>query len=441
MQSPLAQTGGLGDAARLVFAVASGLAVANVYYAQPLIDTIADDARLAHAAAGAIISATQIGYFFGLLLIVPLGDIMDRRRLLLGQTVLLGAALLIPAFVSGAGALLVGFGAIGVLSVIAQIFVSYATDLAPEKTRGRAIGTVTTGIILGILLARTVSGTLSDIAGWRSVYIASAGATFALLLVLTRLIPPDTRSHPPIRYSALVSSTLGLFLTSRELRVRATLGFFIFTTITMLWTPMVLPLRAPPFMLTHFEVGLFGLVGAVGALGASLAGRLADRGLAERMTGFGLMLMLGSWLPVALLSRALGWLVVGVVAIDFALQSVHVSNQSLLYREGAGSRSRLTAAYMLAYSVGSATGSIGSTWIFEATGWYGVCLMGAASTAAAIATWVWSNKHHFPVSNRPRRITAAASDIDQSRPPGRDGARRLPRNCAISVGRSPADLG
>jgi len=412
MQSPPIQTGGLGDAAQLVFAVASGLAVANVYYAQPLIDAIADDARLAHAAAGAIISATQIGYFFGLLLIVPLGDIMDRRRLLLGQTVLLVAALLVPAFVSGAGPLLVGFAVIGVLSVIAQIFVSYAADLATEKTRGRAIGTVTTGIILGILLARTVSGVLTDMAGWRSVYIVSAGVTFALLPILARLIPPDTRSHTPIRYGALVSSTLGLFMTSRELRVRATLGFFIFTTITMLWTPMVLPLRAPPWMLTHSEVGLFGLVGAVGALGASLAGRLADRGLAERMTGIGLMLMLGSWPPVALLARSLGWLIVGVVVIDFALQSVHVSNQSLLYREGAGARSRLTAAYMLAYSAGCATGSIGSTWVFAAAGWYGVCLTGAASTVAAIAAWAWSNRHSYPASKTTRHVTTAAADAD-----------------------------
>jgi predicted MFS family arabinose efflux permease len=149
--------------------------------------------------------------------------------------------------------------------------------------------------------------------------------------------------------------------------------------------------------------------------GPSLAGRLADRGLAERMTGIGLALMLGSWLPVALLARSLGWLVAGVVVIDFALQSVHVSNQSLLYREGAGARSRLTAAYMLAYSAGCATGSIGSTWMFAAAGWYGVCLTGAASTVAAIAAWIWSNRHRYPTSKSTRRITAAPAS---ARPDG-----------------------
>jgi predicted MFS family arabinose efflux permease len=401
MHSPLARTDGLSHAARLVFALASGLAVANVYYAQPLIDAIADSAGLDHAVAGAIISATQIGYFFGLLLIVPHGDIMDRRRLLLWQTALLGAALLIPALVSGAGALLVGFGAVGLLSVIAQTFVAYAADLASEQSRGRAIGTVTTGIILGILLARTVSGALADLAGWRSVYAASAIVTFGLLPILAWVIPPDRRAHPPIRYGSLVGSTLALFRSRRELRIRATLAFLIFTAITMLWTPMVLPLRAPPLSLTHSQVGLFGLVGAVGALGASLAGRVADRGLAERMTGIGLALMLASWLPVALLAQSLGWLVIGVIVIDFALQSVHVSNQSLLYREGASARSRLTAAYMLAYSTGCATGSIGSTLVFEAAGWTGVCLAGSAISAAAIGFWAWRTRDKHVATTKP----------------------------------------
>lgn len=391
MQSPLVMTVGLSRAAQLVFALASGLAVANVYYAQPLIDAIADDAGLNRGVAGAIISVTQVGYFFGLLLIAPLGDIMNRRRLLLWQTTLLGAALLVPALVSGSLALLIGFAAVGLLSVTAQTFVAYAADLASEQSRGRTIGTVTTGIILGILLARTVSGALSDLAGWRSVYAVSAIVTFGLIPLLVRIIPPDARAPAAIGYRSLVLSTLDLFWSNQELRVRATLAFLIFITITTLWTPMVLPLRASPFSLSHSEVGLFGLVGAVGALGASVAGRVADRGMAERMTGIGLALMLVSWLPIALLEKSIGWLILGVIAIDFALQSVHVSNQSLLYRNGAGARSRLTAAYMLAYSTGCATGSIGSTMVYEAAGWAGVYLTGGVVSVLALAFWRWSS--------------------------------------------------
>lgn len=391
MHSPLVKTVGLNRAAQLVFALASGLAVANVYYAQPLIDAIADDAGLNRGVAGAIIGATQVGYFFGLLLIVPLGDIMNRRRLLLWQTTLLGAALLVPALVSGSFPLLIGFAAVGLLSVIAQTFVAYAADLASEQSRGRAIGTVTTGIILGILLARTVSGALSDLGGWRSVYAVSAIATLGLIPLLIRILPHDARPPAAIGYSSLVLSTLDLFRSNQELRVRATLAFLIFTTITTLWTPMVLPLRAPPFSLSHSAVGLFGLVGAVGALGASVAGRVADRGMAERMTGIGLALMLVSWLPIGLLAKSVGWLILGVIVVDYALQTVHVSNQSQLYRDGAGARSRLTAAYMLAYSTGCATGSIGSTLVYEAAGWAGVCLTGVVVSLLALAFWGWSS--------------------------------------------------
>lgn len=378
---------GLTSATLLAFALSSGLAVANVYYAQPLIDRIAEEGGMDLAVAGSIIGATQVGYFLGLLLIVPLGDVLDRRRLLLVQTAVLGVALLVPVFASGSLALLSSFGAIGSLAVIAQIFVAYAADLAGDGSRGRAVGTVTTGIILGILLARTISGLLSDLVGWRSVYALSAAFTFAQLAVLFRIIPSDNRPSLPVHYGELVGSTLALFRTTGELRTRALFGFLIFTAMTLLWTPMVLPLRAPPWSLSHSEVGLFGLAGAMGAAGASFAGRLADRGLSERMTGLGLALMLASWLPIALLSKSLGWLILGVITIDFALQSVHVSNQALLHREGAGSRSRLTAAYMLAYSAGCASGSFVSTLIFDLAGWVGVCLAGSLVSLTGAIVW------------------------------------------------------
>ena len=166
------------------------------------------------------------------------------------------------------------------------------------------------------------------------------------------------------------------------------LAVLVFTAITMLWAPMVLQLSGPPWLLSHTEVGLFGIAGAVGAVGAAFAGNLADRGLAERVTGAGLVLMLIAWAPIALLDRSLFWLLLGVLIIDFALQGVHVSNQALLHLSGAGARGWLTAGYMLLYSAGSAIGSITSTLIFDAAGWLGVCVAGAMTGACALGFWL-----------------------------------------------------
>ncbi len=195
-----------------------------------------------------------------------------------------------------------------------------------------------------------------------------------------------------------------LFVEEPVLRIRATLALLIFTAITILWTPMVLPLGAPPFSLSHTEIGLFGLAGAMGAIGAARAGRLADRGRAEHTTGIALAIMLVSWLPIALLPYSLWGLIIGVVAIDFGLQSAHVANQSLIYRVRPEARSRLTAGYMIFYSIGSATGSIASTLVYARAGWNGVCLLGAVISAFALVFWALT-RHLYrgdatPNSNR-----------------------------------------
>ena len=178
-----------------------------------------------------------------------------------------------------------------------------------------------------------------------------------------------------------------LFVEEPVLRIRAILALLIFTAVTILWTPMVMPLSAPPFSLSHTEVGLFGLAGAMGAVGAARAGRLADRGRAQHTTGIALAIMLVSWLPLALLPCSLWGLIIGVVTIDFGLQSVHVANQSLIYRVRPEAGSRLTAGYMIFYSIGCATGSIVSTLVYAQSGWTGVCVLGAAISAVALVFW------------------------------------------------------
>ncbi|MGC0363265.1 putative MFS family arabinose efflux permease [Rhodococcus sp. 27YEA15] len=371
-----------------LFAVACGLAVANVYYAQPLLDLIAQDFEMASASVGVVVTATQIGYGIGLLAVVPLGDRLDRRRLIVAQFGLSVLALAGVAVAPSPLIMLVAMGLVGVLAVVAQVVVAYTAALANPDERGRVVGTVTSGIVIGILLARTVAGAMADVGGWRAIFVVSAGATLIMAAVLVRATPPDGRERPKISYPELIGSVLVLLVREPVLRIRALLALLIFTAITVLLTPMVLPLAGPPFSLSHTQIGLFGLAGAAGALGASYAGRQADRGHGQRTTGIGLVIMLASWIPIALLPHSLWWLVLGVVTIDYGLQSVHVANQSLIYRVRPEAQSRLTAGYMLFYSIGCASGAILSTLVYARWGWSGVCTLGAGVSACALLFWM-----------------------------------------------------
>lgn len=379
----------------LLFAVACGLAVANVYFAPPLLDAIADSFGMSHATIGMIVSISQVGYGLGLLLIVPLGDLIDRRRLIAGQSVLSALALLAVCFAPTALALLVAMAAIGLLAVVTQALVAYAASLAKPHERGQVVGIVTSGIVIGILLARTIAGGMADLAGWRSVYAVSAVLTLIIAALLFHFLPRNEVRRTKIAYPKLIRSVFLLFAEEPVLRIRAIIAMFIFADITMLLTPLVLPLSAPPFSLSHTQIGLFGLAGAAGALAASRAGRWADRGHAQRTTGIALTIMLLSWLPVAFMQVSLWFLIIGIVTIDFALQAVHVSNQSLIYRVRPEAQSRLTAGYMIFYSIGSAAGSLGSTLVYASAGWTGVSLAGAGISALALMFWA-ATRHRTP---------------------------------------------
>ncbi|WP_395055861.1 MFS transporter [Polaromonas sp.] len=387
----------LSRAVVVLFAIACGLAVANVYYAQPLLDTMADEFGISHAMVGIIVTITQIGYGLGLLLVVPLGDRLNRRRLVVGQSLLSVIALLVVASAPTGAVLLAGMAAVGVFAVVTQVLVAYAALLAQPAERGRVVGSVTSGIVAGILLARTVAGTLSDLFGWRSVYLVSAVATLLVSGLLYRALPRQIIPNTRVSYPRLIGSVFTLFIEEPVLRIRAILALLVFAAITVLLTPMVLPLAAAPFSLSHTEIGLFGLAGAAGAFGASRAGSQADRGYAQRTTGVGLAIMLLSWLPIALLPYSLWGLIVGVVAIDFGLQSVHVTNQSLIYRLRPEAQSRLAAGYMMFYSIGSAAGSIMSTLVYALAGWNGVCLVGAAISTLALLFWALT-RHLTPAA-------------------------------------------
>lgn len=377
----------LSRAIMLLFAAASGLAVANAYFAHPMLDVMADDLGLSRAHAGLIVGATQVGYGLGLILLVPIGDLINRRRLVIAQSLLSVAALIAIGFASSGNMLLVAMAVMGLLAVVTQAFVAYAASLAPPAERGHIVGVVTGGIVLGILLARTVAGTLTDLSGWRTVYLASAAATLVIVALLWKALPRQEARPASMSYPRLIGSLFGLLVSEPALLIRGIICMLIFANITTLLTPLVLPLSAPPFSLSHTAIGLFGLAGVAGALGATRAGRWTDRGLGQRTTGISLALMLLAWGPISLLPHSILWLVIGVIVIDFGLQAVHVTNQAMIYRVRPDAQSRLTAGYMVFYSIGSALGSSMSTLAYAHAGWLGVCLLGAGISAAALAFW------------------------------------------------------
>lgn len=389
--------------ATALFAVACGTAVANVYFAQPLLVALGSEFAISPAALGTIVTLTQIGYGLGLFLIVPLGDLLAPRRLITTQLLLLAAALLFVATTTTATTLLVGMAALGLLAVVTQSLVACAASFTEPARRGRVVGVVTSGVVTGILLARTVSGLLGDLAGWRSVYLASAALTCASALALHRVIPPRGTPAPALGYGRLLASTVRLFTRERLPRLRALFALLVFAAFSTLWSSVTLVLSDPPMSLPSTAIGAFGLLGAAGALAADVAGRLNDRGHANRTTGFGLALLTLSWLPLALTRQSLWALAAGVVLLDLAVQAVHVTNQSLIHALHPDAGSRLIGGYMVFYSIGSAVGALAATTLYAAAGWSAVCVLGAGFSGLALVLWAFTrNGAARPVERRER---------------------------------------
>ncbi|GED90139.1 MFS transporter [Streptomyces sp. 6-11-2] len=380
----------------ILFAVACGAAVANVYFSQPLLVTMGHDLAMSPALVGSVVTFTQVGYGLGLFFLVPLGDVADRRRLIVAQLLLLVVALAVVAASHTAAILLAGMAAVGLLAVVTQTLVAFAASLAPPSERGRVVGLVTSGVVIGILLARTASGLMADLAGWRSVYLASASLTALLALVLYQVLPRHGDAPPTtLRYGQLLRSTITLFARERLLRLRALFGLLIFAAFSTLWSSVALPLSEAPYFLSHSAIGALGLIGVAGALAATVAGRLNDRGLSRRTTGIALALLAASWVPLAFTRSSLWALVVGVILLDLAVQAVHVTNQTLIYALHPDAGSRLIGGYMVFYSIGSATGAIAATFLYTVAGWGAVCALGSAFSCLGLALWAFT-RHSTP---------------------------------------------
>lgn len=382
---------GLSPALILLMSVATGLAVASNYYAQPLLDTIARAFNLSASSAGFIVTAAQLGYAAGLLFLVPLGDMFERRTLIVSMTLLAAGGMLITASSQSLTMMIVGTALTGLFSVVAQILVPLAATLASPEKRGKVVGTIMSGLLLGILLARTVAGLLASLGGWRTVYWVASVLMVIMALALWRGLP-KVKQENHLNYPQLLASVFSLFTQDKLLRTRALLGCFTFANFSILWTSMAFLLAAPPFNYSEGVIGLFGLAGAAGALGARPAGGLADKGKAHLTTSAGLVLLLLSWAAIWYGHISVLALIVGILVLDLTVQGVHITNQTVIYRVKPEARNRLTAGYMTSYFIGGAAGSLISASAWQHAGWSGVCAIGAIVATLNLLVW-WRGYH------------------------------------------------
>ncbi|AYN29168.1 MULTISPECIES: MFS transporter [Buttiauxella] len=387
-------TQGLSPALIVLMSLATGLAVASNYYAQPLLDTIATAFSLSINQAGFIVTAAQLGYAVGLLFLVPLGDMFERRGLIVFMTLLAAGGMVIVALSQTLWMMILGTALTGLFSVVAQILVPLAATLAEPEKRGKVVGTIMSGLLLGILLARTVAGLLAGIGGWRTVYWVASVLMVVMALALWRGLP-KVKSDTHLNYPQLLSSVFGLFIKTPLLRTRALLGCLTFANFSILWTSMAFLLASPPFNFSESVIGLFGLAGAAGALGARPAGGFADKGKAHLTTTIGLVLLLVSWIATAMGQYSVIALIIGILVLDLTVQGVHITNQTVIYRMMPDARNRLTAGYMTSYFIGGAAGSLISASAYQHAGWNGVCVAGAIVALLNLVVW-WRGYHRQP---------------------------------------------
>lgn len=357
---------------------AVGAIVANVYYIQPLLADIAREFSLSSTGAGAVAMVSQLGTTCAMLLLVPLGDIRERRALISLLIVVLAGSLAAMAAARSVAALCVAAAVVGASGSVVHLIIPFAAHLAPPKERGRVVGQVIGGLLMGILLARTLSGWLGSIAGWRSVYW-SACALMLILAALTRLCLPKSPPENQLSFGELARSIIRLVRDEPELREASVLGALFFLAFSAFWTTLVFLLETPPYHYGAAAAGMFGLVGAAGAAGAPLIGRIADRRGPRVTVGAALILGFVSFVFLAVFGHRLAGLIAGVLLFDLAVQAGHVSNQTRIYNLHPGARSRLNTVYMTCYFIGGSCGSILGAWAWHVAGWNGVCACGVGA--------------------------------------------------------------
>lgn len=373
----------LSNSLVLVMAVSSGLAVANIFYIQPLLVEIADSFHLTQVSVGSVAMLTQIGYALGMLIILPLADIKEKKFLIIIMLLCSACSLMLMVFSLNIAMISIASFAVGFTSVVPQLIVPFAAQLADPKERGKIIGTVMSGLFIGILVSRTFSGLVGEYWGWRIVYLIAAALMISLAIFLSRILP----LCPPIsnmKYKELFKSMVILTKSLPELREASLNGALMFAAFSSFWTSLVFLIKSSHYHMGADAAGLFGLVGVIGASAAPIVGRIADKRSPKFTIEIGMITVTLSYLCFFTLGFKLWGLIIGVILLDLGVQSCQVSNLARVHALNEGARNRINTVYMVSYFSGGALGSYLGSYSYAHFEWYGVCILGLLTQLVAV---------------------------------------------------------
>jgi len=385
----------------LFMAVATGLIVANLYYCQPLIVLIANEFNIPNADAGTITYLTQAGYAIGLFFMVPLGDKIERKSQILITTFATVIALIIAATAQSFLILEIASLLIGITSIVPQLILPLAASLSEPAQRGKVVGTIMSGLLVGILLSRTLSGFIGEVLGWRAMFWIASGLCLLLFFIIQKQFPynkPDFKGS----YGQLISSLFSLIKEQPLLREATLINVFSFAQFGAFWTTMVLLLSAEPFSFNSATIGLFGIVGASGALAAPLVGKLGDKGGSRIAVGYGCAFIALSFMIFYFSGQSVIGIIIGIVLIDIGLQGVHISNQTRVYSILPEARNRMNTVFMSFSFLGTAAGSAYGLFLWELGRWHAVtlgCLLLSALAFVVYATTYKSKRKALESNN------------------------------------------
>ncbi|WP_375756052.1 MFS transporter [Corallococcus exercitus] len=374
-----------------LMAVAVAVTVANLYYNQPLLGDIGRSLGADGSALGLVPTLTQVGYAVGMLFLVPLGDSLERRKVILVLCGCVGVALVAAGFAPSLHVMVAASFAIGVTTVVPQLLIPFAAQLAAPSERGRVVGTVMSGLLIGILLSRTAAGFVGTHLGWRTMFFVAAGLMVVMGVVLRFTLP----AAPPVAampYPQLMRSLIHLARTEPVLRLHALLGGLTFGAFSAFWATLALYLRSMPGHYDAQVAGLFGVVGVAGAAIAPMVGRFADRGAGRRINALAIAVLLASFVVLWLLGHSLWGIALGVVLLDLGAQANQIANQARVYSLRPDARSRLNTLYMVTYFVGGAAGAWAGMAAWTRAGWPGVCAVGAGMSLTALVAVLWGSR-------------------------------------------------
>ena len=387
---PNIQRGSLTGVHLAIIMVATAMIAADRYYCQPLLAEMSRNLHLTPSMTGLVPTLTQGGIAFGLLLLVPLGDTVELRRLILCLLFALGCALAITASATNAAMLFTGSLMIGVFASVSQLLVGLAATLAEPSRRGQVVGTVTAGLLIGVLSARTVAGLVGGAFGWRVMYWTAAVGMAGLTIVMALVLPPS-RPSLAIAYPQLVRSLIALIREQRELREASVLGALAFAAMNAFWTTLIFFIAGPPYHYGATAAGVLGLAGIAGALGAPIIGRISDRRGPRLADLIALTLGLIAFVLLVVAGRHLAGLIGGILLLDLATQANLVSNQTLIYSLLPDAANRLNTIFMASYFAGGAAGAAIGSLAWQHFGWTGLCALGMAMFATALVVLARSN--------------------------------------------------